>query len=120
MSSKRGIRMRLTNSVIILGVAYALMGCGEAKAHTDVNLPTMQCSMCKKTIEKALADVEGIIKAEVDVETKVAHVSYKASLINLAGIEKAIAAAGYQANETSADQEAYSELAMCCLLPQDR
>lgn len=117
MRIEREVRMRLINGVIILATACAFVGCGEAKAHTDVDLPTMQCSMCKKTIETALADVQGITKAEVDMEKKVAHITYKASVIDLATIEKTIATVGYQANEMPADPEAYSDLDKCCKLP---
>ena len=38
-------------------------------------------------------------------------------VVDLAAIENAIAAVGYNANDTKADPKAYSELAMCCKVP---
>ncbi|MDP6457668.1 MAG: heavy metal-associated domain-containing protein [Candidatus Marinimicrobia bacterium] len=85
-----------------------------------VDLPTMQCGMCERAIETGLSKVNGVVSIDVDVDEKNAAVIYEAGLINLAGIEKAIAKLGYQANETSADSETYADLAKCCKLPEDR
>jgi hypothetical protein len=53
----------------------------------------------------------------VDLEKKIGKVVYKAGVINLGVIEKAIAAIGYDANNTLAEPKAYSELDMCCKVP---
>ena len=59
-------------------------------------------------------DRSWFVKVEVDTEKKVGHVIYKAGVVNLAVIEGAIAALGYDANETKADPDAYAELPGCC------
>ena len=53
----------------------------------------------------------------MDLEKKIGKVVYKAGVINLGVIEKAIAAIGYDANNTPAEPKAYSELDMCCKVP---
>ena len=86
----------------------------EGEKHADVILSTVQCGMCKKTIESGMAKVIGISKFDVDLNTKVGHVTYKASTIELAAIEKAVSALGYQANNTEADPIVYKNLPDCC------
>ena len=81
-----------------------------------VALPTLQCGMCKKIIEKGLTDIEGVVSIDVNIEKKNATVVYRAGLIDLARIEKAIAGLGYKANETTADPAVYADLAKCCKL----
>ena len=87
---------------------------GGVATKADIALNTIQCGMCKNTIESGVAEVDGVVKVEVDTEKKVGHVIYKAGVVNLAVIEGAIAALGYDANETKADPDAYAELPGCC------
>jgi hypothetical protein len=44
----------------------------------------------------------------------VGHIEYKAGMVDLSAIEKAISALGYSANNTNADAAAYEALAACC------
>ncbi|MBC8322076.1 MAG: cation transporter [Candidatus Marinimicrobia bacterium] len=97
-------------SISILG----LIACGGDTAKADIQLATMQCGMCKQTIESGVAEVDGVVKVEVDTEKKVGHVTYKAGVVDIAAIEKAIAALGYDANDTKADPDAYAALPGCC------
>ena len=108
---------KVKNTIIILltGLILGLMACskGEAK-QADIALTTMQCGMCEATIEKGMAKVNGITKFDVDMVGKSGHVTYNASVIDLAAIEEAISALGYQANKTLADPVAYEALPGCC------
>jgi copper chaperone CopZ len=88
--------------------------------YVEINLPTMQCSMCKATIEKAVNKVEGVNHVNVVVNDKIAKVKYDKSKTELSKIEDAITAAGYQANDKPEDKEAYDNLAVCCKKPEDQ
>jgi len=88
--------------------------------HIMVNLPTMQCSTCKKNIETAVKNMDGIESINVVVKEKVAHINFDKSKTDLAKIESTITAAGYDANDKKADPEAYKELDDCCKLPKDQ
>jgi len=85
-----------------------------------IKVPSMQCGTCKKNIEKAVKKVAGVIDVNVDKEQKVAHVNFDKSKTDLSKIENAITAAGYDANDKKADQEAYNNLDDCCKLPKDK
>lgn len=79
----------------------------------EISLPTIQCGMCVRTIEKALNKLNGVINAEVDFENKKVTVTYNHKT-SVAKIEKAITRAGYDANDKKADPEAYEKLGECC------
>jgi len=107
--------MKKTIIIALTGLVLGLMACSsEEPKHADVALSTIQCGMCEKTIESGMAKVNGITKFDVDLKEKVGHVTYKASVIDLAAIEKAVSALGYQANNTKADPTAYDGLPGCC------
>ena len=53
------------------------------------------CDMCKEHIEKAAKSVDGVVAAYWNVETKMLEVTFDNSKATVAGIEKAVAKAGY-------------------------
>jgi len=110
----------MNKKLITLSLALGLIfGCsGEAENKiAEIALNTIQCGMCTDKIASGLGKLEGVVKVDVDLEKKIGKVVYKAGVINLGVIEKAIAAIGYDANNTPAEPKAYSELDMCCKVP---
>ena len=110
----------MNKKLITLSLALGLIfGCsGEAENKTaEIALNTIQCGMCTDKIASGLGKLEGVVKVDVDLEKKIGKVVYKAGVINLGVIEKAIAVIGYDANNTPAEPKAYSELDMCCKVP---
>jgi periplasmic mercuric ion binding protein len=107
-------------SIIIILATSFLMSCSSDTKTAEVKLDSMQCMMCSMTVEESIASLKGVSKVEIDLKAKSGKVTYKASLIDMGAIEKAIAAVGYNANETKADPEAYANLEMCCKMPEDQ
>ena len=110
----------MNNKLITLSLVLgSIIGCsGEAENKTaEIVLNTIQCVMCTDKIASGLDKLEGVVKVDVDLEKKIGKVVYKAGVINLGVIEKAIAAIGYDANDTPAEPKAYSGLDMCCKVP---
>lgn len=85
---------------------------GMATATIDVR--TAKCEMCADAITEAARKVKGVQSAVVDLDKKVATVEYDASIASVARIEKAISAAGYDANKVRRDRKAYDRLCSCC------
>ena len=83
-------------------------------AHAVISLPTMKCDLCAQTIQKSAQKVEGVQSITVKLETKSAHVSFDSVKTSMGKIEKAIAAAGYDANTTKRNEKAYARLPKCC------
>ena len=84
-----------------------------------IKTPTVQCESCKKRIEEYLKREDGVEKATVDYKKKTAKVTYVAERTNVENIKAAIANAGYDADDVTADQEAYKKLPKCCKKPED-
>jgi len=106
--------------MIIFGLVLGLIaGCGSKSENksAEIALNTIQCGMCTDKIASSLGKLGGVVKVDVDLEKKVGKVVYKAGVIDLSVIEKAIAAVGYDANDTPAEPKAYSGLDMCCKVP---
>ena len=112
----------------IATLAFALTSCGD-KLNTDTKSATASeivngitkstfkvwgnCDMCKETIESSLK-VDGIVKADWNVDSKIIAVEYDVTKISLDQIQKNIAAVGYDNDVYKGDDKAYSELADCC------
>lgn len=72
------------------------------------------CGMCKSTIEKAANGVAGVSKANWDVDKKEISVSYDEATTNVASIEKAVAASGYDTENFKGSEASYKGLPACC------
>ena len=72
------------------------------------------CGMCKRTIEKAAASLEGVKSAVWDMETDMLTVTYNAKKVDLDQIKLAVAASGYDSDSHRAPDEAYNNLHGCC------
>ncbi len=111
-------------SLIIVALIVLTMGgrlAAQNSKTADLEIKTSaQCSMCKETIEKAMAFEEGVVKYELVVETKILKVTYKPSKTSPETIRKAVSAAGYDADDVAADPKAYQNLSDCCKKPEDR
>jgi periplasmic mercuric ion binding protein len=83
-----------------------------------ISLPTMQCNTCAETIQKSVEKVEGVKSASIDLKEKTAHVNFDPAKTSQEKIEKAIAAAGYDANQTKRDEKAHAALPACCRSPR--
>ena len=72
------------------------------------------CKMCKKTIETSALNLDGVHKAEWDVQSKQIDLVYDDQLVELMTIHNAIASSGYATDLVDLNQEAYDNLPLCC------
>lgn len=72
------------------------------------------CTMCKETIENALAFEKGVKKSVLDVESKIVTVTYNPEKTTPEKIRLAISKAGYDADDVAANAKAYKKLDACC------
>ena len=59
------------------------------------NVPEVSCGHCKDTIEGALKPLNGIERAEVDVDSKRVEVAFDESVVDRTAVVRAIEASGY-------------------------
>ncbi|SRR5690606_38685230 len=79
-----------------------------------IKIPTAVCSSCEKTITKALQKMDGVEKAVVDAEIKIAEVEFNGAKITADEIRKAISNSGYDADDVKRNSSAYQKLDECC------
>ena len=106
----------------IVGTLIASIGYGQAKKAiltVTIKTPTVQCESCKKRIEDYLKREEGVQKSVVDFKKKTTKVTYVTDRTNIENIKTAIANAGYDADDVTANPESYQKLPKCCKKPED-
>lgn len=113
----------MKRNFLIVGLALTVFACNEEKeaalaSTVEINVPTLQCNKCITHVETALKSVAGVSKTAVNLQTKIARVEFDPAKTNLKELEKAIAAAGYDANATGRNPDVYAALESCCKLPE--
>ena len=99
-------------SFVALFMAMASVSFAQ-KTKTETIPVSGNCSMCKKSIEKAAKNA-GAADANWDVDAKALTVKYNSSTTNAAKIQESIAAAGYDTRDVKSSNEAYDKLHGCC------
>ena len=70
--------------------------CGGSKETTVINVTGMTCGHCKASVEKAVSALEGVSKAEVNLDAKNVSITYDPAKVNAGTVKKAITEAGYE------------------------
>ena len=91
----------------------------KAVQTAKLSTPTVQCESCKKRIETYLKRYDGVLSVNVNYKKKETTVKYATDRINEEEIKTAIANAGYDANEITANADSYKKLPQCCKKPED-
>ncbi len=107
--------LSLLTTCLFLGVFAQVKSVQTVKIST----PTVQCEMCKNKIETYLKRYDGIALVNVNVKRKETTVKYVTDRINEEDIKTAIANAGYDAGDVTANPESYKNLPLCCKKPED-
>lgn len=95
-------------------ISFAASAQTKAVQIVKISTPTIQCAMCKKTIEDLLQRYDGVTYVNVNVRRKEVTVKYLTDRTNEEIIKTAIANAGYDANDIAANPEVYKTLPKCC------
>lgn len=108
------IKLTILSLLTFAGVSFAQQ---KASQKVVIKTPTVQCEMCKTKIERFLTREPGISEVKVDYKKKTTTVTYLTDRNNIEQIKTAIANAGYDADDITADEEAYKKLPKCCKKP---
>jgi copper chaperone CopZ len=103
---------------LLLFLPFLFFGLQSSTIEDEVSKESFKvwgnCEMCKKTIEKAVNKVEGVINSRWNVAKKRISVKYYTHKTNLDSIQQAIAAVGYDTEKYKATDEIYNGLHGCC------
>ena len=92
----------------------------ERVKRADIKTPTAVCEECKAIIEaKAPKFVDGLFKITVQPKRGITQVQFYASRTNIEELKTAIANCGFDADDVTAETEAYKKLPVCCKKPED-
>ncbi len=104
---------------VVSFVAFITMGLAQSQK-VEIKTPTIQCDMCKTRIENYLLKREpGITAVKVDLKKKTTTVTFLKDRNNIEQIKTAIANAGYDADDVTAEEDAYKKLPKCCKRPEE-
>lgn len=81
-----------------LALASMIMTAAPAWAAVQtvtLSVPTMDCLVCPITVKKALTNVAGVSKAEVNFDKRQATVTFDGAKTNVAALTQATTNAGY-------------------------
>lgn len=109
--------MKAILSFAIALFAYALPTAAQMPKplQAEIKTPTAVCQECKDIIEKAVPQqVEGLIKINVIFKRGVTLVKWYPDRTNIEQLKTAIANAGFDADEVTANEDYYKKLPICC------
>jgi periplasmic mercuric ion binding protein len=100
-------------------VGFVSLAFAQQKAVQKVVIktPTVQCEMCKNRIESYLSREPGVSAVKVDYKKKTTTVTFLTDRNNIEQLKAAIANAGYDADDVTAEETAYKKLPKCCKKP---
>ncbi|MEP6615712.1 MAG: heavy metal-associated domain-containing protein [Ginsengibacter sp.] len=79
-----------------------------------IKTPTVNCEECKSRIENRLLHEYGMSSVKADYRKHTVSVVYYTDRTNIENIKTALANMGYDADDVSADPEAYKKLPRTC------
>ena len=101
--------------LFISGTITAQTTAGATEKKATIKIKTSaECDMCKTRIEKEMAFVKGVKKADLDLATRVLTVTYQTKKTSPDAIKAAISKIGYDADDVKADNKAFKKLPECC------
>lgn len=113
----------MKNSILLtaflLMAAFIVNAQSAKKTEVIKILTSAQCGQCKTRIETALAYEKGVVKSNLDVDSKILSVTYKVGKTTPENIRKVVAAVGYDADDVPANEQAYKNLPACCKKSDD-
>jgi periplasmic mercuric ion binding protein len=116
--------MKKSQIFLLLLVIFSLPSIAQvvrkgAQEIATIKTPTVQCEECKNRIETYLSHEDGVQKVVVDYKRKITKVTYLIDRTNYESVKTAIANAGYDADDVTANPESYKKLPTCCKKPED-
>ncbi len=99
----------LTALTLLLALTASAQESSKKVATIDI-LTSAECGMCEERIEQEIAFHKGVKDVDLDVETKVLHITYRADKVSPETLRNAVAKIGYDADDTKAVEAAYDKL----------
>lgn len=106
-------------AIAATGISTLAFAQAKRLVTAKISTPTVQCDLCKQKIETYLKRYDGVTYINVNVRRKETTVKYLTDRTDIEQIKTAIANAGYDADDVSANEDSYKRLPKCCKKPED-
>ncbi len=108
-------KIKILSSMMLFAMLLSAVAFGQDKKNETIKIKTSAvCDMCKDRIEQGMAFEKGVKNVVLDVDTKIATITYNPSKTTPDDLRKAIARLGYDADNVARDKAAYAKLPACC------
>lgn len=107
---------KMKNLILIAMLFFSSVAFSQTKI-VEIKSP-LQCEMCSDNIYEGLSSLKGVKAIKVYLESQLIEVKYNSKKVDVKSIEESIAKIGYDANDTPAIKESYSNLPYCCQKPE--
>ena len=84
-----------------------------------IKTPDIRCELCKSRVETYLKRQDGLLEATVNFRTGQTRVKFLSDRTDIEQLKTAIANCGFDADDISADPEAYKRLPQSCKKKSD-
>jgi mercuric ion binding protein len=112
--------MRITLLSLLLAFSIGSIAQMPKIQKAVIKTPTAQCEECKALIEKIAPQyLDGLVKINVNFKAKQTQVSWYPDRTNIEEIKTAIANAGFDADDVTANPDIYKKLPPCCKKVED-
>jgi periplasmic mercuric ion binding protein len=105
--------------LLVFGLSLGSVAQQKAVLSAKIKTPGALCESCKTRIEGYLKRYDGIVKINVNFRRQETSVTYLTDRINIEEIKTAIANAGYDADDVTANPDSYKRLFPGCKKPED-
>ncbi|MDQ6904831.1 MAG: heavy-metal-associated domain-containing protein [Bacteroidota bacterium] len=99
---------------LLIACSFSLMAQQTALKKAVIKTPGVQCEACKTRIETHLAHEDGISSVKADYRKHTVTVVWYTDRTNIENIKTEIANLGYDADDVTADEDAYKRLPITC------
>jgi len=119
--TRQRTNMKKITLTLLLAAAFGfgVVAQQQRAVSVRINIPGMQCEDCRMRVEDVLKFEEGVVKFVAYPKSRYAMVSYLKDRTNIENIKTAIANAGYDADDVTAEEDAYRKLPTPCKKPED-
>jgi len=108
----------LVGLVMALVFGFTSMAQQPKLQRAEIKIPQAKCEQCKQIIENTAPKyVDGLVKINVIFKRGIAQVQFYPDRTNLEEIKTAIANAGFDADDVTANPDTYKKLPACCKKP---
>jgi mercuric ion binding protein len=100
--------------IMITGFTVSSYAQQKAIQKAIIKTPNLQCEACKTRIENHLAHEDGISSVKADYRKHTVTVTWYSDRTNIENIKTELANLGYDADDVTANPDAYKRLPVTC------